>query len=90
MGSDSPEALKEGVVAQLSLSRKGGASLTCISLSGDQRHGVVGGRELMKARKQGFDQAVISFENVRVGQNSIVDSIAALLSAVIRLFESSV
>lgn len=68
MGSDAPESLKEGVVAQLSLSRKGGASLTCISLSEDQRHGVVGGRELMKARKQRFDQAVISFEMFRSGR----------------------
>lgn len=42
--TDSDEETKEGVVAQLSLK----SPLNAISLSSDQRHGVVGGRDLMK------------------------------------------
>lgn len=41
--------LEDGVVAELTLAKSGFSSpLSSISLSSDQRHGVVGGRELMK------------------------------------------
>lgn len=40
--------LKLGVVAELTLAKSGSSPLSSISLSSDQRHGVVGGRELMK------------------------------------------
>lgn len=43
-------ALRAGVVAELTLAKSGSSPLSSISLSSDQRHGVVGGRELMKVR----------------------------------------